>query len=383
LESLTGIQSVPALQGNGWSLKKHHTPNLIELTRVGGWTIVGAAEDSNGLIAELRARLQRGQPPWTTRHTRDWLEADLNPVQFIPRLTSLNYQLSTINHLHFSVTGDGTNVLTQATADFSQPLALDLKPWNIQTNLMDSQLSSLTLLRGIQPWLDSWKAWNDLRFGPPPDQICFWAQKGYPMQSYFTAPLPDASNEVDQVTVWVLQNQTHWFGADSDARFDRSKTFDGLEWKGVPLVMPFLQSLTVSNRNYVYAGGIPNSTLDLLSEKMLSKDLNRANLVYHDWEMTDLRTGHWLFMSQFVRLVLHKASLPSGSPGVLWLRALALKPGNSVTDISQTGPNELSFSRRSTVGFTGIELNLLADWLESPQFPCGLYSQLTPPSPQP
>jgi hypothetical protein len=380
LESLTGIQPVPATQEHGWSLKKHHAPNLIDLTRLNGWTILGAAEEHNDLLDELRTRIQHGQPPLTSENSRDWLEVDFDPAQLIPNLTTLNSQLSTLNHLHLSVAGDGTNVLMSGTADFSEPLRLDLKPWNIQTNLMDSQLSSLTLLRGIQPWLDSW---NDLRFGPPPDQICFWAQKGYPMQSYFTAPLLDASNEVDRVTDWVLQNQTHWFGADGDARFDRSRTFNGFEWKGVPLMIPFLRSLAAGNQNYVYAGGFPNSTVEPLSEAMLSKDLSHTNLVYHDWEITGLRTGHWLFMTQFARFVLHKASLPAGSPGVLWLRAIALKPGNSVTDITQTGPAQLSFRRQSSVGFTALELNLLADWLESPQFPCGLYSQLTPPSPQP
>ena len=88
-------------------------------------------------------------------------------------------------------------------------------------------------------------------------------------------------------------------------------------------------------------------------------------------------------MGQFARLVLHRAQLPTGEPGVLWLKAIAPKLGDNVTDITQTGPNQLSFTRKSTIGFTGIELNLLADWLESPQFPRGLYTFLAPPPAQP
>lgn len=52
LESLTGIHPVPAPNNlPGWSLKKQHVPNLIELTRVGEWTVVGAAQDHNDLVA--------------------------------------------------------------------------------------------------------------------------------------------------------------------------------------------------------------------------------------------------------------------------------------------------------------------------------------------
>ena len=57
-----------------------------------------------------------------------------------------------------------------------------------------------------------------------------------------------------------------------------------------------------------------------------------------------------------------------------WLKAVAPKLGNCATAVTQTGPDQLSFVRRSTVGFTAVELHALADWLESPQFPRG-----TPP----
>jgi len=66
-----------------------------------------------------------------------------------------------------------------------------------------------------------------------------------------------------------------------------------------------------------------------------------------------------------------------------WLRAIQPGLGGSTTIITCAGTNQLSFFRKSTVGFTRAELQLLADWLESPQFPNGLYSLLTPPPAQP
>jgi hypothetical protein len=47
--------------------------------------------------------------------------------------------------------------------------------------------------------------------------------------------------------------------------------------------------------------------------------------------------------------------------------------------VVQADSGRLVFTRTSTVGFTALELHLLADWMESPQFPRGLHTLLAPP----
>jgi hypothetical protein len=47
------------------------------------------------------------------------------------------------------------------------------------------------------------------------------------------------------------------------------------------------------------------------------------------------------------------------------LGELAGLAGNTVTEITRTAPNELSVVRNGPVGFTGIELFLLSDWLST------------------
>ncbi len=257
LKSLTGISPVPAPGGRyGWSLKKHHTPNLLELTRVGGWTVFGAAEELNGLLAELRARTQRNLPPWNVRSGSDWLEADLNPAQLIPILTTLNFQLSAFNQfsrIYLAVSGNGTNVLTQGTMDFPEPLALELKPWIVPTNLIAEPITGITLVRGFKPWLESLTAWKKLQISPAPDQVCAWGMQQFPMETYFAAPVPDASNEVSKLSDWVLQNQS---ATNQLVRFEKSVRFNGLEWKGAPFATPFVRSVMVSNQGFMFGGGL-------------------------------------------------------------------------------------------------------------------------------
>jgi hypothetical protein len=88
-------------------------------------------------------------------------------------------------------------------------------------------------------------------------------------------------------------------------------------------------------------------------------------------------------MGQFIRFVSGMAQLPSDSAGVLWLKAIQGKLGDSVSRIHLTAPNQLLLTRSSSVGLTAIELHLLVDWLESPDFPCGIHTLLAEPEPTP
>ena len=74
--------------------------------------------------------------------------------------------------------------------------------------------------------------------------------------------------------------------------------------------------------------------------------------------------------------------MPPESAAFTFLLAAAPKLGNAGTEVAQDGPASLSLVRNSTLGFTGAELHLLADWLESPAFPRGLHSLLAPKPPK-
>jgi hypothetical protein len=117
--------------------------------------------------------------------------------------------------------------------------------------------------------------------------------------------------------------------------------------------------------------------------ELLQQISAHTNLVAYDWELTGPRIEQWLYFSQFLRFALHRAQLPPRSAGFVWLVALSSHLGNSGTVVTRTGPAQLSFVRRSSLGVTSDELDWLADWLESPQFPRGLNTFLGEPTPLP
>jgi hypothetical protein len=94
----------------------------------------------------------------------------------------------------------------------------------------------------------------------------------------------------------------------------------------------------------------------------------RTNLVYYDWEITEDRLSHSRQLYQLAALVAWRKT-GTNTPSRLWLDKIGSLLGNTVTEVTQTAPNELFLVRKSHLGFTGIELATLSAWLDSLEFP--------------
>lgn len=380
LESLTGIR--PVRDGNRWSLKKHHWPNLIEMARADGWTVLGAAEDHNQLLNETLARIRRDHAPFASRATNYWLEANMD----LPRLAEMTGTTGNVAaklpQVSLEAFGEHDYVRTVGQLSFKNADFEKLEAWHIPTNLVDGKLSSFLAVRGLRPWLMSCESWSNLQAGPPPDQFYLWSYPGLPMETYFASPLPNASNTVSRLNDVVLREGGSWFRTNTLNFFKRSGSFNGIEWTGLPYIQPFLQSTEMIDGSFVFAGWFtPEPALVPLPAALLNEVQDRPDLVYFEWEQTGLQTDHWNSLIQISRFLTGKAQLPSHSASLDWLLALQSRLENSIaqTEITTISPHQLSFKRNSTIGLTAIELNLIADWLASPEFPRGFHTFLAPP----
>ncbi|HXP62205.1 MAG TPA: hypothetical protein VN829_17040, partial [Dongiaceae bacterium] len=353
----------------------------FSLARAGDWTLLGLTTDSERLLGEFSARIQRDHAPFQASATNGWLEADFNP-RLLAAALALDWPLpEDLARVSFSATGDGATVLEHAEFHFAKPLNLKLEPWTLPAPLVMGQITSFTAVRGFEPWLASLKAWQDAHLGAAPNQAFFWALQGLPVLSFFAAPQPDASNQVSRLSTLVLEKGGPWFATNPAAKFQKAKDLNGLTWKGVPSIEPFLRSAAVGTGRFVFAGlftasGDTNSSRPLPGS--LVKHLqSRAELVAYSWELTGPRVKDWNRIGQTLRMVAQKPQLPSLP--LLWLNAASPQLWPSVTEVTQTSPRQLSLERRSSLGMTAVELQLFADWLESPQFPHGLHTLIAPP----
>ena len=399
-ESLTGLRSRPAPDGRfGWSLEKRDPPGHIRLTRVGQWTLVSAGPDQNHLLAEVSARIQRDHAPCAWQRSGDWLEADADLLRLktlLPRsvgtevtrlglltsspAVSANSNLSPdLPRLSLAVNGDGGHVLTRADLTFPGPLPAGLQPWAVPANLIHAPLMSFTAARGVRPWLAAWQTWSNLQIGLPPDQIYSWSLPGGMFQTYFAAPLPNAAAEVNALSAHLLDQANPWLAARGYFGFESGPDSNGVVWGKSPAIQPFVKSVAADGADGVACGGlIPETGAPAKTNffyyhpsfpALLQEMSGRTNLVYYHWELTGARIQSCLYIGQFLSAISRHPQLPLDSASAVWMKTVVPRLGNCTTTVTLIGPNQLSFSRSSTVGFTAAELNLLAVWLESPQFP--------------
>jgi hypothetical protein len=324
--------------------------------------------------------------------TNDWLEVEADLQRLAAILPSSWNLPANSPRISLAINGDGANVLTSARLTFPQPLSLQLAPWNFPAGLVPEPLDSLTAVRGLQPWLASLKVWQELPLNPPPDQLCLWSLPGAPSQVYFVAPVSDASNQVSRLTEYLLQQSNPWLAARGYISFERAPDSNGVMWGNMPTIQPFVRFADTAAGSVIFGGFLPNTdpgtnTQDNLFPRPSFSSLTdrisaQTNLVYYDWELTGSRIEPCFYLGQVSRVISRHAQLPADTVSVNCLKTLETRLGPCITTVTLTGPDQLSFFRKSTAGFAGAELQFLADWLESPQFPFGLYSLLTPPPSQ-
>lgn len=394
LGSMTNVQSLSASANCcAWRLPIALPASRLDLARVGEWTLLGMAPETNRLLAELSQRIRAEHTPVSgtgsraaTNATNYWLSVEVDLGRLAGALkggqagtSALLSWPAGLPKLSVTMTGAGGEVRTTGELKFAQPLPFEEAAWNIPTNLIYENLISFTAIRGFQPWLSSLKAWKDLELGATPNQVFFWAREGIPFLSYCAVPLPDASNCVARLTERLLNEGNAWMTTNAMCRFLPWEKSNGVI-VSVPFMQPYLESVNVGGSDYVVGGLVHQGpgTNSLAPPALFSELTRRTNLVCYDWELTGPRIDAWLFTGQALRLICLRGRLPPECASLNWFKAAVPRLGNCATAVTRTAPDELSFVRRSAIGLTSVELHLLADWLESPQFPRRLSSQAAP-----
>jgi hypothetical protein len=273
------------------------------------------------------------------------------------------------------INGDGKNVLTRGRLNFPKPLPFEIEPWHIPTNLLHEPLQSFTAVQGLKSWLSSLPLWQDLKAGVAPNQLFCWAQSAAPFMAYAAAPLADANSAITKLAPAIMDGFNPLLASNRMGKWERATDSDGVVWNRAPIISPFVQSLSLTEGRFLFAGLTalsrtngppPAGTLHELS--ML------PNAVYFDSEITAPRLEGWVFTSQLFRVILRRVQLSPEGNVIAWLKNAGPLLGISTTRVTKTSPTELSLARTSALGLTSIELHILADWLESSQFPFRLHS---------
>ncbi|MGD0744859.1 MAG: hypothetical protein ABSA45_06860 [Verrucomicrobiota bacterium] len=355
---------------NGWLLKKDLPPNLICLERQGDWLVIDCGQDHLSLRGEILPL-----PGKIAISETNWWSADLD----WPRLARAFPPLKKFDFpgIELRVFGRDGGLWANGKLTLAQPLP-PLEKWRMPTNVIHQPLVSFTAVRGIGSWLERQSWARPFEIQPPPDQLFIWALPQIPFQTFAAVPVPDATAALMELhaklSAWRVNDSQNFFFTSIKEEMTNSQ----ISWRGLPFISPFVQALPEPSGGFLFGGLFPNTPFVQSLPPELLQQLNKPNLVYYHWELTAERLKELPMLTQLLLLLTQHSQFDTQSAAGKWLNRIGPTLGPATTEVTQTGPNELTFSRKAPGGLTAIELIALTDWLETTNFPaCGFH--LAPP----
>lgn len=334
----------------------------------GGWLIFesGTAPVKLGGSAKARAALA----------TTDYASVDIS----WPRLAKWFPKLKELALPETKLVLDPTDGNYEITGKlfFPESLALKLDPWRIPTNTIHVPFNSFTAVRGFAGWLQTQSWLQPYKITPTANQYCAWALPGSPYQTFAAIPFADAPGALSQAYARLQAVfssptlQSHLLN-----QITVVETNTGVSLRGTPFISPHLRAIKEPAGTFLLADAFPNTPRSQPLPPELFERLSEKNLVYYHWELTGDRFSKLLNFSQLVLTISGHRQLGGKTASMQWLQAVTPQLGHNMTTIVQTGPAEMTFTRKATGVLTAMELFTLGCWLEAPDFP-GMNLQMPP-----
>ena len=335
-----------------------------------GWLLFESGTGAGKLVDGLARKISATDSAW--------LSVDVNwprLAQWYPKLKEFS-----LPETQFVVSAPDDNLRINGNFFFPENLSLNLEPWQVPTNTVHPPFVSFTAVRGFAAWLQAQPWALPYKILPAPNQAFVWALPQIPYQTFAAAPVADAADGLAQAYA-NLQAALDRQKAAGKAMMPLTleKTNNTISLTGVPFVAPFLKSVRDPAGQFLFAGAFPNPPRGKPLPVELSQRLARNDLVFYHWEITAERLPQALNLSQLGLLMTSHRQLGGETAAQKWIQKIAPGLGNTVTEISRSGPAEMTFTRKSSGVFTAMELLVLGNWLEAPNFP-GFDLQLPPRS---
>ena len=326
----------------------------------GGWLYFDSGTGTERLSGNLEKQ--------ASQTNTAWLAADVN----WPLLArwELKFKELGLPETQLAVTAASGNLHIAGKLFFPENLSSKLDPWKVPTNTLHQPFVSFTAARGFSSWLKTQSWWQPYSLSPTPNQFFVWALPQIPYQTFAAIPVASAANSLAQA---YAKLQPVFSQPDAKDRFlspfTLQYTNNQITLVGAPFVAPYLQGIREPSGQFLLAGAFPNTPKSQPLPPELFQRLAAKNLVYYHWEITAERLPQALNLSQLSLLLTMHRQLGGESAAMKWIQKVSPKLGNTVTEITQTGPAEMAFTRKGQGAFTALEMLALGNWLESPDFP--------------
>ena len=356
----------------------------LKLARSGSWTTLQTVT-TNNLTGHLLGQLSTTNSPLTDSLFQAELVQKNWPLAWRP------YPLALLDRVTISMVARGDELRPRIVAKTINTLHAPLVSWQIPTNSIREPLIGFTVLQGLQPLLANSKFFSSLGLTNLPSQMILWHQALSPFSVTATFPMGEVERSMDNFVSKLLPALKEQLPPTTPGRFEYNTNTHRLNWSGLPIVIPFMAPAGETNSLEVGLFPLELPTGKPAPAELFAQVTSSTNLLYYDWEITQERLGQWRPISQLYAMLSNQDLHEGNAVSELWLNAIQPKLGNSGSKLTQTGTNEITFTRSAPLGLTALELVTLARWVEpfpplpaiktkrTPQLPL----PLLPPSVQP
>jgi len=351
------------------------------------WLLVGRGGDLASVRSDYLRQIQKTGRPGPALDS-NWFEADVDwprLANWVP-LSSCPLKLGR-TQMAISAEMGGFHMTTHVT--YPEAIEWQPHPMSLPTNLVREPLLSFATGQNVEPFLKSDETLSRFCSNPLSDQFYFWSVGKMPFESYVAWPVNDPANTLMTLSAQAIDELNPKLQRLDGTELTWSPKTPQLTWSKVQLTAPFLRPAPEADGLFLVGGLFPLTPGGNPAPKDLwAQFQDRTDLVYYDWELTGLRVRHLLTVTQVLPIlqmlgVGPRAPLVAGAsaakpgantlaaPGVQyslnvqeqWLIGLGPLLGNTVTEVTKTGPNELTVIRHSPFVFSSLELILLSHWL--------------------
>jgi hypothetical protein len=326
-----------------------------------GWLIFDSG--NAGLkLAEVVAKKISAPPAECANLDVNWPRL----AQWYPQLKHLG-----VPQTQLTVIAPDEDFRIQGKCLFPENLSLNLEPWQFPSNTLHQPFVSVTAVRGFANWLKGQGWAQDYKVTPEANQMFVWAMQQVPFQTFAAVPFANSADALAQLYA-RLNPQFEGKGSQPSTimPIKLEKTTNEIVIQGVPFAAPFIRAIKeTGGQQFLLAGAFPNTPRSKPLPPELFQRLAQKNLVLYHWEITAERLPLGLNLSQLGLLLSQCRQLEGESASMKWIQKTAPALGNSVTEVFQTGPAEMTFNRKAPGIFTAMELLALGNWLEAPDFP--------------
>ncbi len=119
---------------------------------------------------------------------------------------------------------------------------------------------------------------------------------------------------------------------------------------------PYIQAVREPAGQFLLAGVFPNTPRSKPLPPELFQRLAAKDLVFITGKSPPNGWPQVLNLSQLGLVLTSHRQLDGNSAALKWIQKIAPKLGNTVTEITQTGPAEMTFTRKAPGAFTAVEL---------------------------